>query len=329
MTVEDESTEPVAEGAAAPEETAEETAEEQTFEDAFAEFSGEEAEYEEVEDSSGGEEAQAADEEDDSDADGLAAEGEHDAGDETPESNEGDATDQAIQQEIARAQAEIERLRHQLTSETGRTSALQKKINELEQMREQRNDPDNIEFDEEAIKLLKEDYPEVATAIDAVVNQKVAEINKAVNARIHEALQPLQQQQFEQIERIQREALQKSHPDFEQLSQSEEYWNWVDSQPDAIRQMAESEFANDVSYVLNIYKGLNGSQGGPAAGAGADGGADDAQTRRKQDKRARQLKDMQGLPSRSAGKPAVLEKDDFENAFAHFSHQKEAEMSRR
>jgi hypothetical protein len=283
------------------------------FEAGFAEHSDDDQDDEFEEVPSGQTDRQAATESQDTE--------QQQGGEESPQaggSQQEELTDQSDENpEVAALRAQLERVTQQFQSETGRTSALQRKINEIQKQQEQRNDPENIEVNQESIDLLKEDYPEIAEAIQSVVTQSVAQQNQAINARIQEAMAPMQQAQQQQIEALQQQALAKTHPDYESLSQSDEYWNWVDSQPDAIRQMAESEFANDVTYVLNIYKGMN---------------AQDAQHRNNQQseiqsKREKQLADMHGISSTKGGSSRkVIAKDDFEGGFQAYA--KKAERSR-
>lgn len=118
------------------------------------------------------------------------------------------------------------------------------------------NDADVIalfgDFSEEAL----------AKGIQAYVNQNVS---SQVEAAVQQALAPFQQQQqqMEQMSAEQRHfaTIEAAHPDYESVAESQEFANWMDTQPsitrNAYNNVLQGGSAQDVNELLSLYKTQN------------------------------------------------------------------------
>jgi len=206
--------------------------------------------------------------------------------------------------ELDQVLAENKRLNHRLQSDSGRTAALQKKINDLEYAAEQRNDPKNIKVDSEAMMLLKEDYPDIADAIQGEISRGIAESTQRIDARVQESMAPMHQAEEQRLASIEAESLANAHRDYLDINDDPAYWNWVSQQSETRQKAAGSASSIDVIETLNLYKYSTGYA--PKEDKSAS----------LQNKRQKQIDDMRGVAStKGSGNRKTIAKDDYEGGF--------------
>lgn len=238
-----------------------------------------------------------------------------------PTENEPEPEPTPREQEL---QAQLDRLRHADASNRGRLGAYQRKLNELEQQLEksktatsgqdQGNDDQRQDMAEsmgmEDWDSFAEDFPDMARAFEARLKadrQKQAQLEQQI-AEMRSAVEPIQQQAQETHLREQEDALTARHPDWREVVAAPAFAEWLNQQPESLRQLTNSNDAAEAAALLDLYR---------STGAGADSRAD------THDKRQSRLAAAQNVSRRGAA-PKRDAPDDFESAFDHFAAKKKA-----
>ena len=113
-----------------------------------------------------------------------------------------------------------------------------------------------------------------------------------------QAQQSFVQQQYSMLE--------QEHPDYAEVAASPEFNQWVQTQPHNVQQMMESDNAGDAAYLLRTYK----NEKSPGVQA----------TSELKQRREKQLRQAQNVPSRGGRSQQVMPPDDdFEAAFDYFA----------
>lgn len=223
-------------------------------------------------------------------------------------------------------EAENEKLKHSEASQRGRLGAYQRQINQLQsQLQQVQNTPGTSEKDDQQARqdaadaagvkdweALKEDFPEVAKALDARLEsekfqiqedrQKQAQLEQQL-AELQSAVQPIQQQAQDQYLKSQVDALEARHPDWRELVSAPAFAEWLDQQPPSLQKLKESNDAAEAAALVDLYKGQTGQVVAESNSA---------------DKRQERLASAQTVSRRgSAQKGGVPE--DFEAAFNHYA----------
>ncbi|WP_347455694.1 hypothetical protein [Acinetobacter thermotolerans] len=118
---------------------------------------------------------------------------------------------------------------------------------------------------EEIIKLFGDFSEEaIAKGVQALIAQQVP---NQIQAAINQALAPLQQQQQLSAAEAHFAAIHEKHPDAESIAESQEFDQWLKSQPSivqgAYQQVLEQGSAQEVIELLDLYKGQNNSSPAP------------------------------------------------------------------
>lgn len=200
--------------------------------------------------------------------------------------------------ELTKWKQQAEQWEQRYKSDLGRQSAHQRRIQELEaQIQQQRPQPNanpsgsgvsNAEW-----ATLKEDFPEIAAAMEQQLGSVSQRYEQQINA-LKQQIQPIQQQAQQQFRQQQLSTLEQQHPDWSTIAASNEFKSWVGAQPNAVRQLLDSDSAADAAYLLSSYKLHTGSN--------------TQQSNSLQSKRQNQLKQAQTVPTR--GKRNDLLDDD-------------------
>ena len=233
--------------------------------------------------------------------------------------------DNDLAQRLAALEAENEKLKHSEASQRGRLGAYQRQINQLQsQLQQTQNTPGNDPksddqkrqeaADAAGVKdweALKEDFPEVAKALDARLEsekrqieqdrQRQAQLEQQI-AELQSAVQPIQQQAQDQYLKTQVDALTARHPDWREVVSAPAFAEWLNQQPESLRRLTESNDAAEAAALMDLYK----SQTGQAVES------DSA------DKRQERLASAQSVPRRGST-PKQGVPDEFEAAFAHYA----------
>lgn len=177
-----------------------------------------------------------------------------------------DATDEqrTAMEAVRRERAEIE---HRYKSDEGRVSALQRKINDLEAIQHQAPvvapvvAPAQPPVSEEGIDSFREDYPDIANAVDKMVQSKMTTeregFSQAMNQmqqQMKQAIQPFQESEQKRFIDTQMQELESTHPDWRDVARSTDFIEWLNVQPDPVRAMFTSDSAQDASYLVGSFK---------------------------------------------------------------------------
>lgn len=161
---------------------------------------------------------------------------------------------------VRRDRAEIE---HRYKSDEGRVSALQRKINDLEAMQHQAPVviPQATPMSEEGIDSFRQDYPDIADAVDKMVQSKMtteregfSQAMSQMQQQMNQAIQPFQESEQQRYVDTQLQALESTHPDWREVAQSSGFMEWMNVQPETIRSMFNSDSAQDAAYLVGSFK---------------------------------------------------------------------------
>jgi hypothetical protein len=271
---------------------------EQDFDDAFDEFSGGESalEQEEQHQDDDTQESEAQDEqEQEQDATGDN----EDVADDAP----------AEVSELDKYKQEAQQWQHRYNSDMGRQAALQRKIQELEQQNQQLQkaptaNPDGSGMSDEQWDTLKEDFPEIAGAVEKRINGMSSQYEKQIT-ELQGQMAPIQEQAQQTYLKSQFNILEQQHPDYKDVANSDEFNQWVANQPPSIQQLKGSNEAADAAYLLSTYKLHNGQSEQRVADLAAQ--------------RTRKLNQAKAIPGRAARNKPTLSEDDFDAAFDHYA----------
>lgn len=237
----------------------------------------------------------------------LAAQGEE----EDPFANLPDA----VRERLEAAQRESESWQHRYNSDAGRVSALQRKINELETQLTSK--PEEPEIPDVDLTAFAEDYPDIAKAVQAMTAKERAAVRAEIMSEMEQVTAPFHQAEHERFVAGQTSALDQRHADWREVATSQEFTDWLHRQPQGIQSLAQSDLADEVSFLMDTYKGQAATQ---QAAAAAEQGARNDAVGSVTAKRNKQLADAAGVPSqRVAKKHSAV--DDFEGAFNHFARK--------
>lgn len=107
---------------------------------------------------------------------------------------------------------------------------------------------------------LKEDFPEWANAMDSVrvdLAKKTAEIEGRIPnvTAIRESMQTDFDQQINGLQKsFEIRLVDRAHKDWRTVVQGDDYRNWITSQPENVRQKAQSDSADDAIDILDSFK---------------------------------------------------------------------------
>ena len=270
--------------------------EEQSFEDAFEELTGG------VSDSAPEETVEEI-------VDAEEEEREGEAG--VLEAGEEEDVPASIEEQLATTRSELQQWQHKYNSDLGRQHAYQRQLQEKEQQiahlqKVQQNANPGISNDR--WKVVADDYPDIAEGVQSLFQQQTQQ-HKAELDRVRSELQPIQQQAHQSYIDQQFAMLEQEHPDYRELATSNEFKQWVETQPHPVQQMIQSEQAGDAAYLLRAYK--NDVSPGQQA------------TSELKQRREKQLRQGQTVPSRGGRQKSNMPpEEDFDAAFDFFASRK-------
>jgi ATP-dependent Lon protease len=227
---------------------------------------------------------------------------------EEPEQKE-EAADQAATDPFAKMTEE--ELRHRLRSDSGRVGALQRKINDLEgklrhaQPKEQKM-PDKLPQTPKEWEDLREDYPDIASGIEALVESRLKKLDE-VSSKVGKFEQESAQRRIE----AEMDMLRQAHPDFQEIATSREFDEWVRQQPVSVQAVRKSQSAADAAWMLDLYKRDHLERRSAQAPA-----------KQLQERRKRTLETAQETPTHRRA-PAAADESDFEAAWEHYARRRE------
>ncbi|WP_018865122.1 hypothetical protein [Thioalkalivibrio sp. ARh3] len=162
----------------------------------------------------------------------------------------------------------------------------------------------DTESDEELKRFREEFGDDLATFVEKRARQIAAEQAQQAQSSLEQRLTPLEQAQKEAADLQHQQAILAEHPDASEIAASNEFLDWIDSQPDylqpAMRQVVQNGSAAQVNQLLSQYKTANPAKPAPS---------NERQRQKAQNARA--------VPSRSSAPPR-RKADDFESAWDEF-----------
>lgn len=235
-------------------------------------------------------------------------------GEESTDSDQDDDQQADVQAELDRLKKERDYYKHGFDANRGRVSAYQKKINELEAQKSAhpapQENPGGSGMSDEQWQSFADEYPEMARAMEARLNQAASQfeqrVGQAVNARMSEIehqVQPLKERAHEDFMQSQYAALDQRHPDWREVASSGQFREWIGKQPQAVQKLVESEDAQDASWLMDSYKAMSGASSPQPA-----------------QQRKQRLQQSVGVKSKGGGRATGIP-DDFEAAFDYFASQ--------
>lgn len=162
--------------------------------------------------------------------------------------------------EMSQKLSGIEELGNRLKTTEGRVGALQSELAK-KAAREVKGDdaPSSDQIDDAASgtdaewEQLKEDYPEWATALDRKISATRADLRKSI-PDLEELRAELSQGMGAAMRQVDETLVAMRHPDFEEVTKKKEFWDWVGTQPDNIKELADSARPLDAIKILDAYK---------------------------------------------------------------------------
>jgi len=188
------------------------------------------------------------------------------------------------------AQKRFQELEHKVASDSGRVSALQKQLAELQ--RQGKGDTKAAEKIEEQIEELQldsallDEIPELGNLVKFAKDTH-AELVKLRGTVQEKVLTPAQHQEAQAREAAEIESLKTIHPDYEEIDGNPLFASWINSQPAAVKDLAFSDSAADVSAAITYFKQSNPNYKTPA-------------TQTKTSVVHRSIDDLASLPSEGA-----------------------------
>jgi len=226
---------------------------------------------------------------------------------ETEEIEEAAEPTLSIEEQLSAAQGELQQWQHRYNSDLGRQNAYQRQLKEQQQTIEKLKQSSEAtpSAGDNSWKLVAEDYPDIAEGVKSLF-EKQANEHRAELDRVRGELQPIQEQARKSYVDQQFVMLENEHPDYREVAVSDQFKDWVATQPAPIQEMIQSEQAGDAAYLLRAYK--NDVSPGQQA------------TSELKQRREKQLRQGQTVPSRGGrSKSNLPPEDDFEAAFDFFA----------
>lgn len=227
-----------------------------------------------------------------------------------------------LRAQIALIEKERDDAKHRAKSDAERVAALSRKLASLSAASapsapapEKKAEPTEAQKALDAkVAQLKEDYPEVA---EPMLELLAAQRNELTGVKSQ--LDAVNQDRQARVIAEQEALLVQSHPDWREVSATEQFAGWLSEQPEGLQRLASSWDARETSTVLSLYKteAAAAGEGGAAVATPAQLAADA--------KRRQQLEGGKETKSRPA--PATSgPPDDFDAAQKYYAEKKDREM---
>jgi len=241
------------------------------------------------------------------------------------------------------------KLNHRLNSDNGRVAAFQRQVKTLKQENSNlragpapaKPTPNQIanamKGSNESWDQFKEDYPEVAKAIDG----RLEMAGKGIQNSLDQTLAPVVTKQAQidndtaaNVTQGKVAEVAKTYPEWSAAVQTQEFVDWLVQQPPGIAALSESDDTKDASALISMYDEHLVANGKPTLKATPEPASkleenpDGSEATNLAKKRAQQLADGTTVESRNAKIDAGAEpKGDFEAAFDSFAKRKDAQRA--
>lgn len=241
----------------------------------------------------------------------------------TPDEPEPELSARELQEQLQALQNENQTWQQRYRSHDGRVTSMRQQIDQLHAELEKRaSSPTSQESaaapSSKELEQFKEDYPDIADAVDRLVNhrlgsqqEKLQEQLALLDNRFNQTIQPMREAESQRSKEAQISALQSQHPDFVQIVQSQDFQDWLEVQPEPVKQMYYSDSADEASWMLDSFKRVKQGQQ-PAV-------QEDQQP--AENPNQRKLQEARNPRGRRAA-PQTGVPDDFDSAFEYYANQK-------
>lgn len=176
---------------------------------------------------------------------------------EEPEAKPEKSTDELIEE----LQRDRDNWRHQFQSNNGRISTYQKQIQDLQgqiqDLSKKQQDQLQQSIKDNDWDQIKEDFPELADAMDKRLKTQIDQALSRIS-QFDNRLKPIEEQTHQQRIQGQYAALAAEHPDYKEVVRSNEFQQWIQTQPQPVKQLYNSEAAQDAAYLLSSFKAMTG-----------------------------------------------------------------------
>ncbi len=238
------------------------------------------------------------------------AEGNPSADEPSDSSDSSDDTDWKAKAEAL--EQESKQWEHKFNSDAGRVAAMQRKIADLEaserveiQTQEKQEDSGSTE----SLDAFMDDYPDIYSGMTAYLDKELEQRTASIRQELQASVKPMEDIIDNQRQSDELNMLSSQHADWQQVSGSQEFHQWVAQQPHQIVELAQSDFASDASYALSMFKAANGM------------GMNQSHGESVAEKRKRQLLDSTSIPSRANASTMPLAEDDEEALFNFYAEK--------
>ena len=202
--------------------------------------------------------------------------------------------EEEYQSDYEAAQGRIKELEHQAVSDSGRVSALTRKLQDPVPLQE--GAPEES-FDK--WNTLQEEYPDIADG----AAEKIGALEAKVERMVEERLAPLRELEEQRYVDGQIQMVASRYPDWQETVHSEDFDTWMGQQPLKVQDLRGSMESEDYIYLLKCYNADKSEQ-----------------VEEIRSTRENQLKTNVAVPKRGPSRPSGPP-DDFESAFAYYAQQ--------
>ncbi len=243
------------------------------------------------------------------------------------ETEEAAASDDAAAEDIWKdatpaQRAAFEAAQHENRSHRGRTSALDRKLNATSAATpHQAPSPEDVEKWEQ----FKAEYPEVAGPMEQRFESRLTRL-ETENAELRTQVTGITDDQIQDAINDQEALLGQRHPDWEQLTASDDFSTWLPNQPRYVQEgFARNGKAivdgQEAASLINLFKVDHPAAAGNDPSDAGDTPAKDTTNTGMDSRRQRRLKSAVTAESGQAGPGAGPPEGDFDAAFDHFANQ--------
>lgn len=173
-------------------------------------------------------------------------------GDQTPENEDRGDPDSSLSEQLRLAEERVKNAQSRMTKATQEASELRRQVSELRaQIEELSAKIATVPEDDEDLRTLAEEYPDIASPILRKI--------EAVQEQVNKSRQQLEEERQADVLKRHFDTIRGAHPDFDEIVTSDEFEGWLSNQSPAWRRIGESGTAEEVVDLLARYKTANGN----------------------------------------------------------------------
>jgi hypothetical protein len=201
--------------------------------------------------------------------------------------------------EYENVQARVVEVEYQADSDSGRVSALSRKLYETRQGMPTPLAEGSPEPTFDKWNTLKEEYPDIAGG----TAEKLGELEARVERMVEDRLAPIREMEEQRYIDSQVAQVKGAYPDWQDTVHSDDFSGWLGKQPLKVQDLKGSMESEDYIYLLKCYNADKSEQ-----------------VEEIRSSRASTLKSNVAVPKRGPSRPPGPP-DDFESAFAYYAQK--------